>query len=874
MTTVLTTLRQWAGTLPFWEQAALDKIILGKEFSESDYEQLIQYLLEDKNLREKSAAPRPTLKLLQSNSTEASEKQDSVKLVSISNLQNVNALAPNQTLAFDEQLTVVFGANGSGKSGYARVIGCAGFTRGDREVIPNAFKSGSQNQIQEAAIKLKIGDDLKTINYKIGETCSDLASFYVFDSTSVVTHLTKSNKISFSPVGLSFLTRLSQAHDECSRRLIEQTNVLLKPHNFNELFFGGSEIKTQIAELSDKTDLKILQKWTEISLEEESRFQELDAEIARLKTDEIGEGINETKQTIKDLETLIRQLSTIEQRLSEDRIEKFNSTVQKLGEQRKTAERASVGQFKSDDFTQVGTQAWLNFLESAKKLAALEEQDAEIYPSGNHKCLLCRQELPQEAETLLHSFWTFLDDESQARLEETQRSLRVLQSEISAISLDCFNNQNVSRRYLEKHRLVLLEKIQGFLTLCEQRKQRLLDSVSNVEETVIIALPASVIIEIDKVINDLKLELIELEQVNPREKIFELTEELKVLNHRLILRENWAVIERYVKGAQQAVKAQKAIGTTKHITTKHNELFKELVTEKYVREFESLLVALNCPLKVKIRTKAQKGETLKQIVLETADISDTPHKLEKILSEGEKRAVALADFLTEITLNETNCGIVLDDPVTSLDWDWKETVASCLVAEAVKRQVIVFTHDLHFLSLMKKYAEQKNLRIASHWIKKEGTDQPGYVYLGNSPMSEREMRKSDQATAFCQQAKEANSPVEAEYFLQQGFGCLRTSYEALIIYEIFGRVVTRFEERVSVDRLKEVVADPEILSEVRQKYDLVSRYVTGHLHSDAFHAQPATSEKLKSEIDAFDALKIKIKGIRKQNLKSSNEILN
>ena len=40
---------------------------------------------------------------------------------------------------------------------------------------------------------------------------------------------------------------------------------------------------------------------------------------------------------------------------------------------------------------------------------------------------------------------------------------------------------------------------------------------------------------------------------------------------------------------------------------------------------------------------------------------------DKILSEGEKRAVALADFLTEVALDTTSRSIILDDPVTSFD---------------------------------------------------------------------------------------------------------------------------------------------------------------------------------------------------------------
>jgi len=39
-------------------------------------------------------------------------------------------------------------------------------------------------------------------------------------------------------------------------------------------------------------------------------------------------------------------------------------------------------------------------------------------------------------------------------------------------------------------------------------------------------------------------------------------------------------------------------------------------------------------------------------------------QFDQILSEGEKRAVAIADFLTEAALDRHNRGIILDDPVT------------------------------------------------------------------------------------------------------------------------------------------------------------------------------------------------------------------
>jgi hypothetical protein len=82
--------------------------------------------------------------------------------------------------------------------------------------------------------------------------------------------------------------------------------------------------------------------------------------------------------------------------------------------------------------------------------------------------------------------------------------------------------------------------------------------------------------------------------------------------------------------------------------------------------------------------------------------------------------------------------------------------------------------------------------------------------------------------------------------LQQGFGALRTTYEAFIIYDLFNEVVKRFEERVSFDRLKEVSLDREVVEQVVENLGTLSRYIDAHLHSDIF-----AEEKLS----AFDRVR-------------------
>jgi hypothetical protein len=51
MASVLAELSQWAAqSLEYWEQAALDKIVSGARFTDADYDELLQHLLEDAGL--------------------------------------------------------------------------------------------------------------------------------------------------------------------------------------------------------------------------------------------------------------------------------------------------------------------------------------------------------------------------------------------------------------------------------------------------------------------------------------------------------------------------------------------------------------------------------------------------------------------------------------------------------------------------------------------------------------------------------------------------------------------------------------------------------------------------------------------------------
>ncbi len=865
MTTVLGKISEWASELPYWEQATLDKIMSGAALSETDYVEILQYLLEDAGLAPKSPQ-RPKLAFGNTSGAGSSAAGSHMRLKRIYGLNHVNALVPNQVLTFSESLTVIFGANGSGKSGYARVIASAAFTRGDKQILTDIGRPHDPGEHMCAEIELSDGTADLPLHYEIGQPCPEMRCFYVFDSTSVRAHLTKSNPMSFSPAGLGYLTQLATATDEVRKRLQSMVDRKCCKPVFAQSFVGKTIIADQIGALSAATDLAAVRLLGTLGEAEESRIDALDIEIAGLKSGQIPEKLAEIRQTVEDLEKLIKSLAVLAASLADAVVDRIHQLVEEWNAQSSAAESMSVEQFKTTFFRHTGSKTWHDFIAAAQVLAGAESDEGSSYPGSESRCLLCHQPLSAEAQELLLRLWAYLESDARTRLEATEKELRKQLEPLRALDLNFLDDQSVSYRHLEEHDKATLAAVLEYLATCRSRRDLVVALATTRAGSASVALAENPAAAIQRLIDALRDEEAELAALDRSERITALAAEKLLLEHRRQLSRILADVEQYVADLQwaQTASTPKVRRNTAHISRKYDSLFKELVTDEYLKVFSDTLEKLKCPLRVKVQTKAQKGATFKQVALVTdPSIAADQASPEKVLSEGEQRAVALADFLTEVALDEKSTGVVLDDPVTSLDFAWKETVAEHLIAEAKRRQVVVFTHDLHFLYCLKERADDIPGELQCHWIEKR-EEQPGWVFLNNSPLAEKDYKTADKPLQLHVRAKAPGvPPEEQQYLLGQGFAALRTCYEYFVIFELFGGVVLRFGERVSVDRLAKVVVDPAIRDEVIAKVGLLSRYIEGHLHSDQHLAQKPMPETLAREIEAFQDIKARHKAYKK-----------
>ena len=92
-----------------------------------------------------------------------------------------------------------------------------------------------------------------------------------------------------------------------------------------------------------------------------------------------------------------------------------------------------------------------------------------------------------------------------------------------------------------------------------------------------------------------------------KDKINILENTLRTLHHRKVLSAQFPAIRTYVELKRWIAKGQRALGSTRHITTKYNELFQELVTDRFVELFQSNLSRFDKNLRVAVATRGQKG---------------------------------------------------------------------------------------------------------------------------------------------------------------------------------------------------------------------------------------------------------------------------
>ena len=262
----------WANDQDAWVRAIVHEILAtGQELPDDAIADLYAVLLAEKQLSKEAMPAVPALTL----GSGVAESRDALQVLRLGDVQNVNALAAGQAIEFNPRLTVLFGENASGKSGYVRILKKLAAVRSEEDVLPNIRAAGTAGS-PNAKVKYALGAEQKEVTWNGEKGLVPFTRISVFDSRAVTLHVDDALSYIYTPRDLALFSATHQAIERTRDRLDaarRETDSGANP--FLQGFARETSIYPKLSTLGPQTDLAELRTLATLTDEEVQSIETL-----------------------------------------------------------------------------------------------------------------------------------------------------------------------------------------------------------------------------------------------------------------------------------------------------------------------------------------------------------------------------------------------------------------------------------------------------------------------------------------------------------------------------------------------------------------------------------------------------------------------
>jgi len=803
--TILQEILKWAEGLPPWQSDAVARLLIKQTLTMDDLDDLFALLKAENGIPDPQG--RTPKKLTADQIPAPIIASMNVELRAIKNMRYVNAIAENQRLPIGPSgLTVIYGDNGSGKSGYSRVLKRACRARDQIEPIyPNANQQACQTSAT-ADFEIAVNGVLQDVHWTNGKTApSELSSLAIFDSRCARAYLDNEDDFSYVPYGLDVFEGLAKVCKQLKTKIDTEYAQFTTDLTAFAPLQGDTAVGKLIATLSGNTLTAQIESLATLIPQELAQHAELDKNLKE----------NNPKEKANQLRLRARRISAIAANATSKGALVSSAVATKirgLADSFRTAQTAAVlaaKQFKESENLLPGTGgvAWRELFDAARKFA-LESHPNKIFPElgMDVPCPLCQQPLGEGATRLLR-FEAFIQQEAEKTSQERRSILAAVYKPFAVLDLN-LNLDDVTFGEIMALDSQLAVDVRAFEQSLITRHEAIKTAVASQKWDGISDEQLNPSARLQALAAKLNVEAETLEKASDEKGRAVLQKQFNDLDARVrlnLIKE--AVITAVSRLSHQAklTRCMSAVKTNS-ISFKSSELAEKVVSKELAdalnREFKALGVG---KLSVSLQSRSDKGKSLHKLKLKLLQ-SCNPCD---ILSEGEQRAIAIGSFLAEVGLSGRKGGIVFDDPVSSLDHLRRGYVAKRLAGEAAHRQVIVFTHDIYFLCILAEEAEATGVPITTQSLIRRsegfGIADPELPFEGKSAFKRIGVLKAKQQLI----AKLYKNGDEPEYRREtvETYFRLRMAWERAVEEVLFRKVILRFRKSVETQRLAEVIVD-------------------------------------------------------------------
>ena len=698
----------WSRNSPTWQRDALRRLLINGRLDKTDTSDLTNIC----KRKGQGATVLTAEHLPDPNAASAT-----LNLKAIRGVNNVNALKPNEILSFDKKgLTVVYGDNGAGKSGYARILKQVCRSRSPASqngILPNIHAESTGQQ--QAVIEYATNGENRFTKWTADHTDDTaLSVISIFDRNTANVHVENANDVAYTPMPMRVLEKLAEICRQVNQHIKQEIQDLksLTPQIIRRPQCSeNTKVGKLIADLGEHTREQDVRALATLNDADKSRLETLQSDIG-------SDSQNKARQ-IKALQDRLNEISEKFEALQaaddDEQIAGLMTLHRTYQTARAAAETAAGNLFVDEPLPDIGTEVWRTLWEAARRYSEERAYPDESFPftGTDAQCVLCHQELNDEAADRLERFEDFVKNDTQRKERIAFEEYKTALAEIT--SADVTNTDIRAAVAMIRDELnddVLAESVRRSAVSLKWRMRAIrrnitlgnLASFPTVEPWPADAVTAHDV-ELSKRISALLAENESEEHRRMRTEFAELKDRewLATVQDDVIAeigrRKIRALLEKALKDT-----------TTHRITSKSREIAEGLVTNALRGRFTDEVDRLELSaMKIELR-EGQANYGVPRFKVSLIDKPDA--HVGEVLSEGEHRCVALAAFLAELATTESRSAIVFDDPVSSLDHLRRKSVAYRLADEGKTRQVIVFTHDIAFLFLLDQACREVSTQIA------------------------------------------------------------------------------------------------------------------------------------------------------------------
>ncbi len=579
-----------------------------------------------------------------------------VVLESVGNICNANLLAEGQSLPFlPKGLTVVYGDNASGKSGYTRIL--KQFCRARRsEPIRASIYSDDGEIPATAMVTYTVGEKSRTFEWQDGQNNlpRELKNILVFDAHCGGFYLDEEMDAIFRPFGLDLFDKMVGA---CLRlrSLIDSKLEKVNSRTIDLSALTGDTIVGKLIDRLDTATVEEVESLATLSESESQRLKVLSKTVIDLKAANPRQIAIQLRLQKGRVDAFARRVSEIETELSKDSATALQSACKLASTTAKTAEIASDKTFPSI-LSNPGGEVWMALWTAARNysLQVYPEQDFP-YTEGEARCVLCEQQLSQEATQRLQAFDAFVSDEIQKNAREAESSYSTLRKKILSVDTEIGESENTIKEIESEYKEFAAAVRASFLS-AESRKQALLEACSNGSWEGIAPLPPSLVEQLQMISQNLDSRAEPLMKADLLTTADKTGVELAELGARVLLQQKKEDVLAERERQQLAAKLRNSLSDTRttQITNQSTDLTKEYVTDRLATAFVNEVKGLHLPF-LKVELVPTRGEHA--ALYHRIQFTDAKgEKLREVASDGEQKCIALAAFLTELATADHQSG--------------------------------------------------------------------------------------------------------------------------------------------------------------------------------------------------------------------------